>query len=48
MLMSEMAEIFRRAVWNLYRIEWEVLVQQERESTNKDRAEYDRFLLLKS
>lgn len=30
-LMVEIAEIFRRAMWNLYRIEWEVIVQQDRE-----------------
>lgn len=29
-LMVELAEVFRRAVWNLYRIEWEILVQQDR------------------
>ena len=29
-LIVELAEVFRRAMWNLYRIEWEVIVHQER------------------
>jgi hypothetical protein len=29
-LVIEVGEIFRRAMWNIYRIEWEVIVQQEK------------------
>jgi hypothetical protein len=29
-LIIELGEIFRRAVWNVIRIEWEVIVQQDR------------------
>ena len=29
-LMVEIGEVFRRAMWNIFRIEWEVLVQHER------------------
>jgi EXS family len=35
-LMVEMGEICRRSMWNILRIEWEVIVQQERASANKD------------
>eukprot|EP01035_Chromulina_nebulosa_P023905 gene23905-31024_t len=41
-LMVEIAEIFRRSMWNLYRIEWEVLVQQDRLGSAKD-DEYDKL-----
>ena len=30
-LLIEAAEIFRRAMWNLFRVEWEVMVMEERE-----------------
>ena len=26
----ELGEIFRRAMWNIFRIEWEIIVQQDR------------------
>ncbi len=29
-LMIEIGEVFRRAMWNLFRIEWEILVQQDK------------------
>lgn len=29
-LMVELGEVFRRAMWNIFRIEWEVLVQHQR------------------
>jgi len=29
-LMVELAEVFRRAMWNVLRVEWEILVQEER------------------
>jgi len=29
-LMVELGEVFRRAMWNIFRIEWEVLVQSQR------------------
>lgn len=29
-LMVELAEVARRAMWNIFRIEWEILVQAER------------------
>ena len=33
MLMVELAEVARRAMWNLFRIEWEIIVQAERASS---------------
>lgn len=32
-LLVELGEVFRRFVWNFFRIEWEMLVQQDRLST---------------
>lgn len=29
-LVIEVGEVFRRAMWNIYRIEWEVISQQEK------------------
>eukprot|EP01037_Dinobryon_pediforme_P046854 gene46854-60469_t len=29
-LSIELGEIFRRAMWNVFRIEWEIIVQQDR------------------
>ena len=29
-LVIEIAEVFRRAMWNIFRIEWEIIVQQEK------------------
>ena len=29
-LLVEFGEVFRRAIWNFYRIEWEMIVQHER------------------
>lgn len=29
-LTIELGEIFRRSLWNLFRIEWEIIVQQEK------------------
>ena len=34
-LALELLEIFRRSVWNIFRIEWEVLVQQEKSYSAK-------------
>ncbi len=31
-LILELGEIFRRAMWNIFRIEWEIIVQQDRAS----------------
>ena len=40
MLIIELGEVFRRAMWSIYRIEWEVLVRQEKmikcDSLDKD------------
>ena len=29
-LIIEVGEVFRRSMWNIFRIEWEILVQQDR------------------
>jgi hypothetical protein len=29
-LIIEIGEVFRRSIWAIYRIEWEVIVQQDR------------------
>lgn len=36
-LIIEVGEVVRRAVWNLYRIEWEVLTQQEKALSEKEK-----------
>lgn len=36
-LIIELGEVFRRSIWAIYRIEWEVIVQQER-AIEKDPA----------
>ena len=35
-LMVELLEVGRRSMWNIIRIEWEVIVQADRASSNKD------------
>lgn len=35
-LVIELGEVIRRALWNCFRIEWEVLVQQEKINAAKD------------
>ena len=35
-LMVELAEVARRAMWNLFRVEWEIIVQAERASSRDD------------
>jgi len=37
-LMVELAEVARRAMWNFFRIEWEMIVQAERASSRDDLA----------
>ncbi len=39
-LIIEIAEVFRRAIWNIFRIEWEIIVQQEK-SIVKDNLNND-------
>jgi len=34
--MVELAEVARRAMWNLFRVEWEIIVQAERASSRDD------------
>lgn len=34
-LLIESAEIFRRAIWNIFRVEWEVMVMEEREKLSE-------------
>lgn len=36
-LVIEVGEVFRRALWNIYRIEWEVISQQEK-ALEKEKA----------
>lgn len=36
-LVIEVGEVFRRALWNIYRIEWEVITQQEK-ALEKEKA----------
>ncbi len=35
-LLIEVAEVIRRTIWNFFRVEWEVIVVQERLAQNKD------------
>jgi hypothetical protein len=37
-LLIEGAEIFRRAVWNIFRVEWEVMVMEEREKVAESKT----------
>jgi hypothetical protein len=39
-LIIEIGEVFRRAMWNLYRIEWEIIVQQEKFQSSKEKAHH--------
>ena len=34
-LMIELGEVFRRAMWSIFRVEWEVIVRQEKLSHEK-------------
>lgn len=41
MLLLELAEIVRRSIWNVFRVEWEIIVAQERLTLGKDAAGAD-------
>lgn len=43
-LMVEIGEVMRRAMWNMFRIEWEMIVQQERAAV-LDQEEADKMLV---
>eukprot|EP01041_Mallomonas_annulata_P000255 gene255-470_t len=49
LLVVELAEVFRRGVWNIFRVEWEILVQQDKASIklrDREEMESDKSLLL--
>ena len=39
-LFIEVAEVFRRAMWNIFRIEWEIIVKQNILTVAKNTDEY--------
>ena len=39
-LLLELAEVFRRSVWNIFRIEWEIIVKQSVATVSKSIDDY--------
>ena len=43
-LVIEIAEVFRRAMWNIFRIEWEIIVQQDKANEKDPDSAMDKSL----